>query len=360
MTITPTLPLLVAGNKGALSMPVSIGGLGRHVVMALLFGIAGFTAGACASGGARPASDEAVFTATEDGRQEVFVVGAASGHVIRLSDIEGSDRAPAWSPNSKQVGFLSDRSGLPTIWLMDGAGHEEHAAFPDEVGPVVRFFWSPDSRHMSYEVMRDGTTAIFVGDVTTGRNEAVPHSAVRVGLGGWSPDGKWVLYSALDASDQGVRRHNLGGVNEVRISRGADFNALWSPDGDHVAFNRRSGDGSFRLVVSNPSGNSERVVSYGSHDDTDFAWSPDGKQIVFVSNRDGNPEVYAASADGNKVTRLTYNRASDESPRWSKSGKAILFVSDMDGDFDLYQMRPDGSAQVRLVNTHQDEREGDW
>ncbi len=328
--------------------------------MSLLLGIAGIAASACAGGGVRFVSDAAVFTATEDGRQEVFAVEAASGRVMRLSDMEGSDSAPAWSPNRNQVAFLSDRGGLSAIWLMDGAGHEERAAFPDEPGPVTRFFWSPDSRHMSYEVMRDGAAAIYVGDVTTGRSEAVPHSPEHVELGGWSPDGKWVLYSALDAPDQGVRRHNPGGVDEVQVSKGADFGPLWSPDGKRVAFSRRAADGSVGLVVSDLDGKGERVISKGSHDDTDFAWSPDGKQIVFVSNRDGNPEVYAASVDGKRVTRLTSNRASDESPRWSKSGKAILFVSDMGGDFALYQMRPDGSAQVKLVDTHHDAREGDW
>jgi TolB protein len=47
------------------------------------------------------------------------------------------------------------------------------------------------------------------------------------------------------------------------------------------------------------------------------AWSPDGARIAFVSNRDGNREIYMMNADGSGQTRLTDNPAEDSSPDWS-------------------------------------------
>jgi TolB protein len=47
------------------------------------------------------------------------------------------------------------------------------------------------------------------------------------------------------------------------------------------------------------------------------AWSPDGRQIAFVSERDGNPEIYVMNADGTEVTRLTKSPAQDLWPAWS-------------------------------------------
>ena len=56
-------------------------------------------------------------------------------------------------------------------------------------------------------------------------------------------------------------------------------------------------------------------------------WSPDGRQIAFVSQRDGNYEIYVMNADGSNQTSLTQNPVSDEQPVWSPDGRQIAFVS---------------------------------
>ncbi len=73
-------------------------------------------------------------------------------------------------------------------------------------------------------------------------------------------------------------------------------------------------------------------------------------QIAFVSNRDGNFEVYVMDTDGSNQTRLTNNPAIDEGPAWSPDGTKIAFRSDRDGNFEVYVMDTDGSNQTRLTN----------
>ena len=58
------------------------------------------------------------------------------------------------------------------------------------------------------------------------------------------------------------------------------------------------------------------------------AWSPDGSQLAFTSNRDGNPELYIADADGTNVRRLTTHPGIDTTPTWSPQGHQIAFTSD--------------------------------
>lgn len=86
-------------------------------------------------------------------------------------------------------------------------------------------------------------------------------------------------------------------------------------------------------------------------------WSPDGKQIVFHSSRDGNYEIYVMNKDGSSQTRLTSNLAIDRQPRWAPDGKRIVFQSDRDsisfhGQMisELYLMNGDGSEQTALTN----------
>jgi hypothetical protein len=79
--------------------------------------------------------------------------------------------------------------------------------------------------------------------------------------------------------------------------------------------------------------------------DTNPEASPDGKQVTFMSRRDGNWEVYVMDLDTRKVKRLTTNEANDGLPIWSPDGRTIAFASDRSGEWAAWAMNPDGSNQ---------------
>jgi Tol biopolymer transport system component len=81
----------------------------------------------------------------------------------------------------------------------------------------------------------------------------------------------------------------------------------------------------------------------------DPAWSPDGRKIAFVSDRDGNSEIYVMNANGSGQRSLTRNPAYDADPAWSPDGRKIAFVSNRDGNYGVYVMNADGSGQRRLA-----------
>jgi len=70
-------------------------------------------------------------------------------------------------------------------------------------------------------------------------------------------------------------------------------------------------------------------------------------KIVFVSDRDGNAEIYSCNPDGSNISRLTNNAAADDEPAWSPDGSQIAFVSDRTGHPEIYIMNADGSNVVR-------------
>ena len=76
--------------------------------------------------------------------------------------------------------------------------------------------------------------------------------------------------------------------------------------------------------------------------------SPTGQQVAFMSQRDGNWEVYVVNLDGGNLRRLTKNPGNDGLPAWSPDGRYIAFVTDRDGPWAIWIMRPDGSEQRRL------------
>jgi Tol biopolymer transport system component len=90
------------------------------------------------------------------------------------------------------------------------------------------------------------------------------------------------------------------------------------------------------------------------------AWSPDGRKLAFVSERDGNAEIYVVNADGGEQENLTRQPANDSHPRWSPDGRKLAFVSRRDGNSEIYVMNADGSGLRKLTRTPSDELDPAW
>ena len=178
-------------------------------------------------------------------------------------------------------------------------------------------------------------------------------------IGGWSPDGEWIVYFSAEKGTQGIRRRNINGVNEIAVTTEPDSNPQWSPDGRFIAFNRLDETGAMSLFVTDIGGEKAVKLAPDQFDKTQFEWAPDSKRIVFVGDSTGNPEIYTVEPDGDKLKQLTDNRVTDAAPHWSKDGKFIIFISVGAGSFSLYTMAKDGDKQKRITLTP-DIFESDW
>src|SRR5438552_7832311 len=109
--------------------------------------------------------------------------------------------------------------------------------------------------------------------------------------------------------------------------------------------------GKFRLYSIERSNLSQlRPVSADTGQQIDPAFSPDGSRIAFVSNRDGNAEIYAMDADGTNVTRLTSDPQLDGHPVFAPDGQAILFQSQRaGGKLQVFSMNADGTGVKQLT-----------
>jgi Tol biopolymer transport system component len=111
-------------------------------------------------------------------------------------------------------------------------------------------------------------------------------------------------------------------------------------------------DGDREIFLTNLKGENLKQLTRNSRDDYEATWSPDGKSILFTSNREnGNSEIYLMNADGNAQINLTNSRGYDGQASWSPDGKLIAFTSDRDGALAVYIMVLD-SGNIQKLKTN--------
>ena len=146
----------------------------------------------------------------------------------------------------------------------------------------------------------------------------------------------------------------------------------WSPDGRKIAFVSDRDGIPFReeareISVVNADGSGQRNLTRNPASDSDPAWSPDGRRIAFVRNF----EIYVMNADGSAQTNLSRNPARDLAPAWSPDGKRIVFERRLARRqygacpgcggatiFEVHVMNADGSGQRRLTRNAGQVHEG--
>jgi TolB protein len=81
------------------------------------------------------------------------------------------------------------------------------------------------------------------------------------------------------------------------------------------------------------------------------AFSPDGTRLAFMTNRDGNMEIYVVNRDGSSLRRVTRHPGNDSTPTWSPAGNQIAFTSDRSGSPQIYIVDADGIGQPRRITS---------
>jgi Tol biopolymer transport system component len=139
---------------------------------------------------------------------------------------------------------------------------------------------------------------------------------------------------------------------------------VWSADGQRLAFvtNR---DGNAEIYTTGPSGTPLTRITNNAAEDGTPTWSPDGTKIAFESNRDtgvtGRTQLYVMNADGTGVVNLSTSPQDDGSPAWSPDGSKIAFArGPQDGNHDIWVTSSAGGAGVPLTNSPVDEDHPDW
>ena len=352
-----------------------------------------------------PDGSQIAFTWNGDNRNNVdlYVKLIGAGVPLRLTRDPAEDRSPAWSPDGRYLAFLRRQASENGIFIVPALGGAERKLGKTEPG-LSKLAWSPDGRTLAVvdQSSPEEPNSIFLLSVEDGEKQRLtsPPESTSDDFPAFSPDGKTLAFIRLGSlnsediylisvSGGNLRRlttddrrvHSLAWTadgNEIVFSsnRGGPF-SLWrvavsggppewvaaigqnayspaiSRQGNRLAYNVSFLDSNiWRLDRSGSAGrqNPPTKLISSTRQDHSPQFSPDGKRIVFVSDRSGNEEIWVSESDGSQPVQLTFfDGPVNGTPRWSPDGQQIVFDARPAGNSDIYVISAEGGKPRPLV-----------
>jgi Tol biopolymer transport system component len=292
----------------------------------------------------------------------IWILDLRSGEVRRATNDPSENHMPTWSPDDKEIAFSSTRDGGNSIWVVNVADGSEHKAVT-AVGVAAAPSWGPSGQIVYHDLQANASRLESDGQSLTGDENAFPF---RVS---WASNGDFYY-----VSDGKIRKRSITGqrvetvpfsatlqvsrTNGTYVRRKRDFDStaprkalgivrpVISPDGTRIAF-AALGD-----IYVMPIGGKPVNITNDRYLDTDPAWSPDGSQLVYSSDKGRDHlQLWIRDLRTGKDRELTKLATQPQGAVWSPDGKRIAFF-DVNGIWRAAQVSAVDVATGEVTKLH--------
>lgn len=162
-----------------------------------------------------------------------------------------------------------------------------------------------------------------------------------------------IAYVVVNDKDQfpyQLRVSDYDGYNERLVLRSKQplMSPAWSPDGKNLAYVSFQNGQAEIFIMNIYTGEREKVTSYPRHNGAP-RFSPDGSQLALVLSKTGSLQVYTLDLNTRKLTQITSGRANNTEPFWHPDGKSLIFTSDRGGKPQIYQVDLASGSTKRIT-----------
>ncbi len=289
------------------------------------------------------------------GFPSIFELSMETGERRKLTSAVSSfgDVRPAISPDGKTLGFVRSVAGaVMGIYLMPVAGGEPRRLTGFEEW-AVDFAWTADSRDVVYTTNRLGFTTLWRLPVAGGTRRRVTDAGYDVASPAIALAENRMAFARRTIT-MNLWRVDLGQPGPPRKLAGTTRTQKaphFSPDGKRLAFESSRSGWNEVWTSDSEGGNLVQLTSMGALDT--FAgtprWSPDGAEIVFDARPGSNPDIFVVNAQGGAPRRITTDPAEDVVPSFSRDGRWIYFASNRSGQFEVWKAPRLGGDAVQVT-----------
>jgi TolB protein len=261
--------------------------------------------------------------------------------------------------NATRIAYVARKGRRSTLYITDadGEGGQVALASPE---PIISPAWSPDGRQLAYVSFESQKAVVWVQDLITGKRHVVANYRGSNSAPAWSPDGSRLAVVLSRAGLPQIYTVSAAGGAATRLltSNGIDTEPVYAPDGGSIYFVSDRGGGPQIYRVGVGGGAVERITFDGEYNISP-AISPDGKLLAYITRQDNAFHLMLMDLGSGSTQALTDTR-DDESPSFAPNGRLLVYSTQVQGSGVLMTTTLDGKIKTRLYSSGSDVREPTW